>query len=117
MTREKRCARCASKPAHGGLVKQLLTLSRIEAAPTLAMNDKIDVPMMLRVVEQAQTLSQQKQTSTSTSMRQLVLLAAKSSCEARCPIWCITRLTIRQRDGDYRQLATGAAWRVVQRRG
>lgn len=33
-----------------GLVKQLLTLSRIEAAPTLAMNDKIDVPMMLRVV-------------------------------------------------------------------
>lgn len=46
-----------------GLVKQLLTLSRIEAAPTLAMNDKIDVPMMLRVVErEAQTLSQQKQT-------------------------------------------------------
>jgi two-component system phosphate regulon sensor histidine kinase PhoR len=34
-----------------GLVKQLLTLSRIEAAPTLAMNDRIDVPMMLRVVE------------------------------------------------------------------
>ena len=44
-----------------GLVKQLLTLSRIEAAPVLAMNDKIDVPMMLRVVErEAQTLSQQK---------------------------------------------------------
>ena len=34
-----------------GLVKQLLTLSRIEAAPALAMNDRIDVPMMLRVVE------------------------------------------------------------------
>ncbi len=31
-----------------GLVKQLLTLSRIEAA-RLAMNDRIDVPM-LRVV-------------------------------------------------------------------
>ena len=45
-----------------GLVKQLLTLSRIEAAPVLAMNDKIDVPMMLRVVErEAQTLSQQRQ--------------------------------------------------------
>ncbi|VDZ58656.1 Phosphate regulon sensor protein PhoR (SphS) [Klebsiella aerogenes] len=44
-----------------GLVKQLLTLSRIEAAPVLAMNDKIDVPMMLRVVErEAQTLSQGK---------------------------------------------------------
>lgn len=42
-----------------GLVKQLLTLSRIEAAPALAMNDRIDVPMMLRVVErEAQTLSQ-----------------------------------------------------------
>ncbi len=27
-----------------GLVKQLLTLSRIEAAPALAMNDRIDVP-------------------------------------------------------------------------
>ncbi len=39
-----------------GLVKQLLTLSRIEAAPALAMNDRIDVPMMLRVVErEAQT--------------------------------------------------------------
>ena len=44
-----------------GLVKQLLTLSRIEAAPVQAMNDKIDVPMMLRVVErEAQTLSQGK---------------------------------------------------------
>lgn len=41
-----------------GLVKQLLTLSKIEAAPSLALNDTIDVPMMLRVVErEAQTLS------------------------------------------------------------
>ncbi|WP_227319030.1 phosphate regulon sensor histidine kinase PhoR [Cedecea davisae] len=48
-----------------GLVKQLLTLSRIEAAPALSMNEKIDVPLMLRVVErEAQTLSQQKQTLT-----------------------------------------------------
>jgi len=46
-----------------GLVKQLLTLSRIEAAPAMALNEKIDVPLMLRVVErEAQTLSQQKQT-------------------------------------------------------
>lgn len=44
-----------------GLVRQLLTLSRIEAAPLAALNEKIDVPMMLRVVErEAQTLSQQK---------------------------------------------------------
>jgi two-component system phosphate regulon sensor histidine kinase PhoR len=44
-----------------GLVKQLLTLSRIEAAPAMALNEKIDVPLMLRVVErEAQTLSQQK---------------------------------------------------------
>lgn len=44
-----------------GLVKQLLTLSRIEAAPTLALNETIDVPMMLRMLErEAQTLSQQQ---------------------------------------------------------
>ena len=42
-----------------GLVKQLLTLSKIEAAPTLTLNEKVDVPMMLKVVErEAQTLSQ-----------------------------------------------------------
>lgn len=41
-----------------GLVRQLLTLSKIEASPVLALNEKIDVPMMLRVVErEAQTLS------------------------------------------------------------
>ena len=44
-----------------GLVKQLLTLSKIEAAPTLVLNEKVDVPMMLRVVErEAQTLSQRQ---------------------------------------------------------
>lgn len=48
-----------------GLVKQLLTLSKIEAAPALLLNEKVDVPMMLRVVErEAQTLSQQKHTFT-----------------------------------------------------
>ncbi|AGN87394.1 MULTISPECIES: phosphate regulon sensor histidine kinase PhoR [Enterobacteriaceae] len=48
-----------------GLVRQLLTLSKIEAAPTLPPNETIDVPMMLRVVErEAQTLSQQKHTFT-----------------------------------------------------
>ncbi|MFK3660925.1 phosphate regulon sensor histidine kinase PhoR [Scandinavium sp. NPDC088450] len=46
-----------------GLVRQLLTLSRIEAAPLAALNERIDVPMMLRVVErEAQTLSQKKHT-------------------------------------------------------
>ena len=46
-----------------GLVKQLLTLSKIEAAAAMVLNEKIDVPLMLRVVErEAQTLSQQKQT-------------------------------------------------------
>ncbi|HAS1785905.1 TPA: phosphate regulon sensor histidine kinase PhoR [Enterobacter cloacae] len=46
-----------------GLVKQLLTLSKIEAAPSLALNEVIDVPMMLRVVErEAQTLSHEKHT-------------------------------------------------------
>lgn len=46
-----------------GLVKQLLTLSKIEASPIQTPNEIIDVPMMLRVVErEAQTLSQQRQT-------------------------------------------------------
>ena len=45
-----------------GLVKQLLTLSKIEASPIHTPNEVIDVPMMLRVVErEAQTLSQQRQ--------------------------------------------------------
>lgn len=58
-----------------GLVKPLLTLSRIEAAPALAMNDRIDVPMMLRVVErEAQTLSQEKQTLIFTVDEQLKVL-------------------------------------------
>lgn len=48
-----------------GTVKQLLTLSKIEAAPTLQLNEKVDVPMMLRVIEhEAQTLSQHKHTFT-----------------------------------------------------
>lgn len=48
-----------------GLVRQLLTLSKIEAAPALVLNEQIDVPMMLRVVErEAQTLSQKKHTIT-----------------------------------------------------
>ncbi|MDU1950754.1 phosphate regulon sensor histidine kinase PhoR [Atlantibacter hermannii] len=48
-----------------GLVKQLLTLSKIEAAPALVLNEQIDVPMMLRVVErEAQTLSHKKHTFT-----------------------------------------------------
>ncbi|RJT19197.1 phosphate regulon sensor histidine kinase PhoR [Buttiauxella izardii] len=46
-----------------GLVKQLLTLSKIEAAPAMVLNEKIDVPLMLRVVErEAQTLSHDRQT-------------------------------------------------------
>lgn len=48
-----------------GLVKQLLTLSKIEAAPALLLNEKVDVPMMLRVVEhEAHTLSQNNHTFT-----------------------------------------------------
>ncbi|HFZ8993925.1 TPA: phosphate regulon sensor histidine kinase PhoR [Citrobacter freundii] len=48
-----------------GLVKQLLTLSKIEAAPALLPDEQVDVPMMLRILErEAQTLSQQKQTFT-----------------------------------------------------
>ena len=48
-----------------GLVRQLLTLSRIEAAPSLALNETIDVPVMLRLLErEAQTLSHGRHTLT-----------------------------------------------------
>ncbi|WP_026042631.1 phosphate regulon sensor histidine kinase PhoR [Pantoea sp. A4] len=40
------------------LVKQLLTLSRIEAAPVIDLKEKVDVPMMLRMLQpEAETLS------------------------------------------------------------
>jgi len=40
------------------LVKQLLTLSRIEAAPVLDLQEKVDVPRMLRILQgEAETLS------------------------------------------------------------
>ncbi|VTP60707.1 Phosphate regulon sensor protein phoR [Serratia rubidaea] len=39
-------------------MKQLLTLSRIEAAPIVEMNETVDVPLMLRVLQrEAQSLS------------------------------------------------------------
>ncbi|PPZ39218.1 two-component system sensor histidine kinase PhoR, partial [Escherichia coli] len=42
-----------------GLVKQLLTLSRIEAAAAIDLNEKVDMPLILRVLQrEAQTLSQ-----------------------------------------------------------
>lgn len=45
-----------------GLVRQLLTLSKIEASPTLSLNESIDVPVMLRIVErEAQSLGPQHQ--------------------------------------------------------
>lgn len=75
-----------------GLVKQLLTLSKIEAAPALLLNEKVDVPMMLRVVErEAQTLSQQKHTLRLRSTIVLAFWAMKSSYVARSQTWCITR--------------------------
>ncbi|WON76226.1 phosphate regulon sensor histidine kinase PhoR [Serratia sp. UGAL515B_01] len=41
-----------------GLVTQLLTLSRIEAAPNIDMNEKVDIPLILRVLQrEAQSLS------------------------------------------------------------
>ncbi|MBP2170110.1 two-component system phosphate regulon sensor histidine kinase PhoR [Erwinia toletana] len=44
------------------LVKQLLTLSRIEAAPAIDLQEKVDVPMMLRLLQrEAETLSNGRQ--------------------------------------------------------
>ncbi|ARU96051.1 phosphate regulon sensor histidine kinase PhoR [Tatumella citrea] len=45
-----------------GLVKQLMTLTRIEAAPALNMKEIVDVPAMLHMLQQeAETLSQGRQ--------------------------------------------------------
>ncbi|NDJ58703.1 phosphate regulon sensor histidine kinase PhoR [Enterobacteriaceae bacterium 4M9] len=45
-----------------GLVEQLLTLSRIEAAPALQLTEKVDVPVMLNMLErEAHTLGPQHQ--------------------------------------------------------
>ncbi|MGM3161352.1 phosphate regulon sensor histidine kinase PhoR [Dickeya undicola] len=42
-----------------GLVRQLLTLSRIEAAAAIDLNEKVDIPLMLRLLKrEADTLSQ-----------------------------------------------------------
>ncbi|NKI75015.1 phosphate regulon sensor histidine kinase PhoR [Dickeya sp. CFBP 2040] len=42
-----------------GLVQQLLTLSRIEAAAAIDLSEKVDIPLMLRVLKrEADTLSQ-----------------------------------------------------------
>lgn len=41
-----------------GLVKQLLTLSRIESAPVLELQEPVDIPLMLRMLQrEAETLS------------------------------------------------------------
>ena len=41
-----------------GLVKQLLTLSRIEAAPAIDLAERVDIPLMLRLLQrEAETLS------------------------------------------------------------
>ncbi|MRI23820.1 two-component system sensor histidine kinase PhoR, partial [Vibrio cholerae] len=34
-----------------GLVKQLLTLSRIEAAPNVDLNERVDIPLMLKILQ------------------------------------------------------------------
>ncbi|ANI29486.1 phosphate regulon sensor protein [Yersinia entomophaga] len=41
-----------------GLVKQLLTLSKIEAAPNVDMNERVDIPLMLKLLQhEVQALS------------------------------------------------------------
>lgn len=41
-----------------GLVKQLLTLSRIEAAPNVDLNERVDIPLMLKILQhEVQALS------------------------------------------------------------
>lgn len=64
-TREKRCIPCANKRTVWKAGETAADAVKIEAAPTLQLNEKVDVPMMLRVIEhEAQTLSQHKHTFT-----------------------------------------------------
>lgn len=61
-----------------GLVKQLLTLSRIEAAPLVPLNDRVDVPGMLLLLErEGQTLSHGKHTLVFDVDRTLRLLGSE----------------------------------------
>ena len=76
-----------------GLVKQLLTHSVLKPRRPLAMNDRIDVPMMLRVVErEAQTLQPEKQTLIFTVDEQLKVLGSMGATAQRhLQTWSITR--------------------------
>lgn len=101
-----------------GLVKQLLTLSRIEAAPVLAMNDKIDVPMMLRVVErEAQTLSQQKHELHFSVDDSLKVLGNEEQLRSAISNLVYNAVNHTPAGTVITVTAAGAARRVVQRRG
>ncbi len=61
-----------------GLVTQLLTLSRIEATPNVKMNEWVDIPLMLQVLQrEAQSLSGGKHAMTFRVNEQLKVFGNK----------------------------------------
>ena len=76
-----------------GLVNQLLTLSKIEAAPMHELEDVVNVPAMLDVLEkEAQSLSGESSNISliSTSKVAYWCLVMKTNCVVRFLIWFIT---------------------------
>ncbi len=88
---KKRCTPWRADPADGRAGEAVADAVKIEAAPTHLLNEKVDVPMMLRVVErEAQTLSQKKQTFTFEIDTASKCLATKISYAVRFRTWSIT---------------------------
>jgi two-component system phosphate regulon sensor histidine kinase PhoR len=99
-----------------GLVKQLLTLSRIEAAPALAMNDRIDVPMMLRVVEREAQTQPGEADADFTVDEQLKVLGNEEQLRSAISNLVYNAVNHTPPGRNSRQLAANAAGGAVQRR-
>lgn len=81
-----------------GLVKQLLTLSRIEAAPNVDMNERVDIPLMLRVLQrEAQSLSGGNHEISFRVNEQLNVFGNEDQLRSAVSNPCTTRLTTRRR--------------------
>ena len=99
------------------LVNQLLTLSRIEAAPTVDLSHLVDMPAMLGLLEQeARALSGERATRSSSWCSPICWCAAiRISCAAPSPTWSTTPSTTPRRGA--RSPWSGAsrgAWRCLR---
>jgi signal transduction histidine kinase len=81
------------------LVNQLLTLSRIEAAPTVDLSHLVDMPAMLGLLEQeARALSGERPTRSSSWFSPICWCAGiRINCAAPSPTWSTTPSTTPRR--------------------